>query len=84
MNSLNPRSPDQDHETVVIGHITQPAPNTTVNLGAVSLILNEQIPFTNPDNGLTVNAIHIKFSTLGLAKVNIVVASAESDINHCS
>ncbi|GAA1965224.1 choice-of-anchor P family protein [Amycolatopsis minnesotensis] len=69
--------------TVVIGHTTQPAPNTTVNLGAVSLILNEQIPFTNPDNGLTVNAIHIKVSTLGLAKVNIVVASAESDINHC-
>ncbi|MGW7535974.1 choice-of-anchor P family protein [Amycolatopsis sp. NPDC054798] len=69
--------------TVVIGQAARPAPNTTINLGAVSLVLNEQIPFTSPDNGLTVNAVHIRVDTLGLAKVNVIVASSESDIRDC-
>ena len=52
-------------------------------MGVVSLVLNEQIPFTNPDNGLTVNAIHLRVNSLGLAVVNVIIASSESDITHC-
>ncbi|MDQ3404870.1 MAG: ice-binding family protein [Actinomycetota bacterium] len=69
--------------TVVISVPTQVAPNTSVNVGVVSLILNEQIPFSVPDDGLTVNAVHMKVNTLGLAKVDVVVASSESDIANC-
>jgi hypothetical protein len=69
--------------TVVIAVPTTVAPNTTVTVGAVSLVLNEQIPFTVPDTGLTVNAIHVKVNALGLATTNIVIASSESDIGNC-
>jgi Ice-binding-like len=69
--------------TVVIGQPTQVAPNTTVNVGVVELVLNEQLPFTTPDRGLTVNAVHINVNALGLAKVNVIVSSAESDIHGC-
>jgi hypothetical protein len=69
--------------TVVIGHRTNVAPNTTVTVGAVSLVLNEQISFTTPDKGLTVNAIHAKVTALNLAQTNVVVASSESDIGNC-
>jgi hypothetical protein len=69
--------------TVVIAQRTQVAPNTAISVGVVSLILNEQIPFTSPDNGLTVNAIHLRVNTLGLAVVNVIIASSESDITHC-
>jgi hypothetical protein len=69
--------------TVVIGQPTQVAPNTTVTVGVVSLVLNEQIPFTTPDAGLTVNAVHLKVNALGLAKTNVVIASSESDIGNC-
>jgi hypothetical protein len=69
--------------TVVIAHPTNVAPNTTVTVGVVSLVLNEQIPFTTPDKGLTVNAIHVRVTAPGLAQTNIVVASSESDIGNC-
>ena len=46
-------------------------------------MLNEQIPFTTPDEGLTVNAVHLSVNVVGLAKMNIVVASSESDIGNC-
>jgi hypothetical protein len=69
--------------TVVIAQPTAIAPNTAVNIGVVSLILNEQIPFTGPDTGLTVNAVHIRVNTLGLAVVNVVLASSQSDIANC-
>jgi hypothetical protein len=59
------------------------APNTGVTVGGVSLVLNEQIPFTTPDAGLTVNAVHLKVNAVGLVKTNIVVASSESDIGNC-
>jgi len=59
------------------------APNTTINVGVVSLVLNEQIPFHGPDDGLTVNAIHAKVNVLGLATTNVVIASSESDIGNC-
>ncbi|QFY13380.1 VWA domain-containing protein [Nonomuraea phyllanthi] len=69
--------------TVVIAEPTEIQPNTTVNVGVVKLVLNEQIPFTTPDKGLTVNAVHITVNALGLAKTNVVLASSESDIGNC-
>ncbi|MEV0970884.1 vWA domain-containing protein [Microtetraspora glauca] len=69
--------------TVVIAEPTNIQPNTTVNVGVVKLVLNEQIPFTTPDKGLTVNAVHITVDALGLAKTNVVLASSESDIGNC-
>jgi hypothetical protein len=69
--------------TVVIAAPTTIPPNTGVTVGAVALVLNEQIPFTVPDAGLTVNAVHVRVDALGLAKTNVVVASSESDIADC-
>ena len=68
---------------VVIAQPTQIAPNTGVTVGVVTLVLNEQLPFTGHDRGLTVNAVHVNVNTLGLAVVDIVVASAQSDIINC-
>ncbi len=59
------------------------APNTTINVGVVKLVLNEQIPFHTPDDGLTVNAIHATVNVAGLATTNVVIASSESDIGNC-
>ncbi len=70
--------------TVVIAQPTQIAPNTQVNVGVVRLVLNEQIPFTTPDAGLTVNAVHLVVNVLGAVTANVVVASSESDIGRCS
>jgi hypothetical protein len=69
--------------TVVIAHPTAIAPNTAVNVGVVSLVLNEQVPVGGPDRGLTVNAVHLTVNTLGLAQTNVIVASSESDIGNC-
>lgn len=69
--------------TVVISQPTDIPPNTTVNVGVVKLVLNEQTPVTTPDKGLTVNSVHITVDALGLAKTNVVLASSESDIGNC-
>ena len=69
--------------TVVIAEPTTIQPNTTVNVGVVKLVLNEQTPITSPDKGLTVNALHVTVDVLGLAKTNVVLASSESDIGNC-
>jgi hypothetical protein len=55
-------------------------PNTTINLGILKIVLNQQISFTGADSGLTVNAIHI---TAINAAVNLIVASSTSDIGNC-
>jgi hypothetical protein len=70
--------------TVVISKPTAVGPNTRVNLGVtgLSLVLNEQIPFTSPDKGLTVNAIHMTVAVDGFS-ANLVIASSESDIRNC-
>jgi hypothetical protein len=70
--------------TVVIARPTTIAPNTRVTVGVVSLVLNEQIPFSTPDAGLTVNAVHVRVNAVGVATTNIVVASSESDIGNCA
>ncbi len=69
--------------TVVIAVPTTIPANTGVTVGPVTLMLNEQIPFTVPDAGLTVNAVHVRVNALGLAQTNVVVASSESDIGDC-
>jgi hypothetical protein len=72
--------------TVVIAHPTNIAPNTVVTVGVVRLVLNEQIPFSTPDNGLTVNAVHLTASVLGalgLVVADVTVASSKSDIGNC-
>jgi hypothetical protein len=69
--------------TVVISQPTNIAPNTGISVGIVSLVLNEQIPFSTPDDGLTVNAVHASVNVVGLVTANIVVASSESDISGC-
>ena len=70
--------------TVVIAKPTAIAPNTTVNVGIVKLVLNEQTAFSTPDDGLTVNAVHVTVNVLGVVTANVVVASSESDIGNCS
>jgi uncharacterized repeat protein (TIGR01451 family) len=56
-------------------------PNSTINLGVVTLVLNQQIPFSvGGDQGLTVNAIHISVNVPLVATANVVVASSTSDI----
>jgi hypothetical protein len=69
--------------TVVIAVPTQVAPNTTINVGVVKLVLNEQLPFSTPDKGLTVNAVHATVNVVGLSKVDLIVASSKSDIGNC-
>ncbi|HEV3168724.1 MAG TPA: choice-of-anchor P family protein, partial [Actinocrinis sp.] len=56
-----------------------PGANTTISVLGVTLVLNEQIPVTGADQGLTVNAVHIK--ALGL--LDVVIASSTSDIGNC-
>jgi hypothetical protein len=70
--------------TVVIAKPTAIPPNTTVNVGIVKLVLNEQTAFSTPDDGLTVNAVHVTVNVLGLVTANVVVASSESDIGNCA
>ncbi len=69
--------------TVVIASPTNIAPNTRVTVAGIGLVLNEQVPVTGPDAGLTVDAIHATVSGLGLVRANIVIASSESDIGGC-
>jgi hypothetical protein len=70
--------------TVVIASPTNVPPNTGMTVAGITLVLNEQIPVTGPDRGLTVNAVHIAATVLGLAQANVVVASSESDIGGCA
>jgi hypothetical protein len=56
-----------------------PGPNTTVSVLGVTLIFNEQTPVPGADQGLTVNAVHIK--ALGL--LDVVLGSSTSDIHNC-
>jgi hypothetical protein len=60
----------------------EPPPNTTIPLPLElgEIVLNEQVPVPGAAQGLTVNAIHVIAPSLG---VNVIVASAESDIHRC-
>jgi len=50
-----------------------------VNVLGITLVFNEQVPVPGADQGLTVNAVHLK--ALGLL---VVLASATSDIHNCN
>jgi hypothetical protein len=69
--------------TVVIASPTSIPPNTGISVAGVTLVLNEQIPVTGPDTGLTVNAVHVAAGVLGLVQADVVLASSESDIGGC-
>lgn len=69
--------------TVVISKPTVIAPNTTITVGVVTLVLNQQIPILGPDHGLLVNAVDVRANVLGLVQANVTVASSESDIGDC-
>lgn len=60
-----------------------PGPGHLLSAAGVTLVLNEQIPVTGPDTGLTVNALHLTANGLGLVQANVVLASSESDIGNC-
>jgi PKD repeat protein len=64
---------------VVIPSPTPLAPNTTINLGVLKIVLNEQVPVAGADKGTTVNAVHITEPGLG----SVVLASSTSDIHNC-
>ncbi|MCW3036946.1 MAG: hypothetical protein JWM17_2258 [Actinobacteria bacterium] len=66
--------------TVVV--TTNIAPNTHLTVEGVNLVLNEQIPFSTPDKGLTVNAIHVSANLSGVV-ADVIVASSKSDIGNC-
>jgi hypothetical protein len=70
--------------TVVIAQPTNVAPNTHVTVGVVTLVLNEQIPFSTPDAGLTVNAVHEIVGVIGGVTANVIIASSESDVGNCA
>jgi hypothetical protein len=63
----------------VIPSPTAVAPNTTINLGVLKIVLNEQVPVAGADKGTTVNAVHITEPGLG----NVILASSTSDIHNC-
>jgi hypothetical protein len=68
----------------VIVHLDlHPAPNTTVSVLGVTLVLNEQLPVPGADQGLEVTAVHIKASPLGLGLLDVKLGSATSDIHNC-
>ena len=68
---------------VLISKPTAIAPNTTISVGLVTLVLNQQIPVVGPDHGLLVNAVDVRANVLGLVQANVTVASSESDISNC-
>jgi hypothetical protein len=52
-------------------------------MSVVNLVFNKELPFRSPDKGLTVNALSANVNVLGLAALNAIVASSESDIGTC-
>lgn len=67
--------------TVVIAQRTVVKPNTTVNLGVVKLILNEQM--NSRDGWRIVNAVHVKAGVPGLVTADVVVSSAQAATSSC-
>jgi hypothetical protein len=55
-----------------------PAPNTTIDLGIVKLVLNEQITTAN---SITVNAVHLTVNAPPVATADVVISHTHSDIN---
>ena len=58
-----------------------PGPNTVIPLPGGSIIINEQIASAGT---LTVNAVHVHLKEDGLLTVDVILASATSDIHRCA
>lgn len=54
-------------------------PNSTLNLGVLKVVLNEQLPVPGSSKGLIVNAVHI--TSPGV--LDWVESSAQSDLHNC-
>jgi hypothetical protein len=68
---------------VLVNVGVHPGPNTTVTVAGITLTFNEESPVPGADQGLTVNAVHIKAAPLGLGLLDVTLASATSDIHNC-
>jgi hypothetical protein len=68
--------------TLVFSSLVPAKPNTTINVGLLKVVLNEQIPAAGAGRGLTVNAVHITSPANG-SLLNLIVASATSGISIC-
>lgn len=67
---------------VIIAKPTAIAPNTTLVVGPLTLVLNEQL--TDSESGdLTVNAVHLRAHVPNVVTTNIVISSAQSGISNC-
>ena len=60
-------------------------PNSVIAVGPIKLIVNEQIRTTGPggDGQLTVNGVHVIVAKTAGTSLNLVLASATSDIHNC-
>jgi hypothetical protein len=67
--------------TYVISKPTQIKPNTTINLGVLKLVLNQQIPAST--NTMTVAAVHLTANVAGLVKLDTVVGYAVANVSGC-
>ena len=64
---------------VLVNVGVHPGPNTTVTVAGITLVFNEESPVPSADQGLTVNALHIKAAPIGLGLLDVTIASATSD-----
>jgi hypothetical protein len=60
-------------------------PNSVISVGPIKLIINEQVRTVGPggDGQLTVNGVHLIVSKTAGTALNLVLASATSDIHNC-
>ena len=60
-------------------------PNSVIAVGPIKVIVNEQIRTTGPggDGQLTVNGVHVIIAKTAGISLNLILASATSDIHNC-
>jgi uncharacterized repeat protein (TIGR01451 family) len=60
-------------------------PNSVIAVGPIKLIINEQVRTTGPggDGQLTVNGVHLIVAKTAGISLNLILASATSDIHNC-
>ena len=67
---------------VVIGSAREIKPNTTLAVGPIKLVLNQQVPAPAPNVGLRVNAVHVQVGN-ATSSTYVSVGHAESLIRKC-
>jgi hypothetical protein len=70
---------------VIISKATVIPTNDIITVGPITLILNQETPFSDGagDTGLTVNAVNLSVNGRPVGQLNLILASAESDIGNC-